>query len=122
MQHLVRGLRDAGVPLLAGTDDMVQSRLPGFAMKDERVQLTESGLTPFETLQSATSNPARFLGIDARMIEPGRVADLILLDANPLNDPSNVFRQAGVGLHDGWLTEDVLQDQLQALANDALRP
>ena|SRR5215472_8630563 len=54
MQRLVRGLRDAGVPLLAGTDDMVPSQLPGFAMKDELEQLEEAALTPFEALQTAT--------------------------------------------------------------------
>lgn len=46
MQRLVRSLRDAGVPLLVGTDDMVPIQLPGFALKDEMIQLEEAGLTP----------------------------------------------------------------------------
>jgi imidazolonepropionase-like amidohydrolase len=100
MQRLVRGLRDARVPLLAGTDDMVPCQLPGFSMKDELEQLVEAGLTPFEALQAATSNAARFLGTtaDTGTVAPGKVADLVLLDANPLDDVDNVFRQDGVML------------------------
>ncbi len=111
MQRLVRGLRDAGVPLLAGTDPMVPSQLPGFSMKDELEQLTAAGLTPYEALQSATSNQARFLGTvaDSGTIAPGKIADLVLLDANPLDDVDNVFRQDGVMLRGRWFPEAELQ-------------
>ena len=62
MQRLVKGLEEAGVPLLAGTDDMVPSQLPGFAMRDELEQLNEAGLTPAQVLETATTNAARFVG------------------------------------------------------------
>jgi imidazolonepropionase-like amidohydrolase len=93
-------------------------------MQDEFVQLIESGLTPYEALQCATSNPPRFVGIGAGTIEPGKIADLVLLEANPLNDAANAFRQAGVMLHGRWSTNDALQRQLHslALADDALPP
>ena len=86
MQTLVRGLRDAGVPLLLGTDPMVPVQLPGFSVRDEMQQLAEAGLTPFEVLQSATWNQARFLNTEATSgsIAVGKAADLVLLEANPL--------------------------------------
>src|SRR5579859_3291731 len=61
MLKLTRALRDAGVPLLAGTDPFVPCVVPGFSLKDEFDQLYAAGLTPYEVLQSATSNGARFL-------------------------------------------------------------
>jgi imidazolonepropionase-like amidohydrolase len=114
MQHLVRALRDAGVPLLVGSDDMVPMQLPGFSMHNEMVQLQEAGLTPFEVLQAATLRPAQFLH---RVNRSGRVArgydaDLVLLAANPLETTDNDFRQDGVMLRGRWFSEARLQDML----------
>jgi imidazolonepropionase-like amidohydrolase len=119
MQRLVRGLRDAGVPLLAGTDDMVPCQLPGFSMKDELEQLVGAGLTPFEALQAATSNAARFLGTtaDSGTIAPGKMANLVLLNANPSDDVDNVFRQDGVLLRGHWFPEAELQAELSRMAS-----
>ncbi|MDP9121958.1 MAG: amidohydrolase family protein [Acidobacteriota bacterium] len=123
MQRLVRGLRDAGVPLLAGTDPMVPSQLPGFSMKDELEQLTAAGLTPFEALQAATASQGRFLGTiaDTGTVAPGKVADLVLLAANPLLDVDNIFRQDGVMLHGRWFSAARLQEELARMAR-AARP
>jgi imidazolonepropionase-like amidohydrolase len=114
MQRLVRGLRDAGVPLLAGTDPFVPCVIPGFSMKDELEQLYEAGLTPYEVLQTATSNAARFLGTseETGIVATGKIADLVLLDANPLVDVDNIFRQEGVMLRGHWFPEDDLQTKL----------
>ena len=114
MQRLVRGLRDAGVPLLVGTDPMVPVQLPGFSVKDEMRQLAEAGLTPFEVLQAATWNQAKFLGTVASSgsIAPGKVADLILLAADPLEDVSNLSRQDGVMLKGRWYSEAELERML----------
>jgi len=114
MQRLVRELRDAGVPLLVGTDDMVPMQLPGFAMKAEMEEMQEAGLTPFEVLKAATVTSAQFLGRQDRSgaVRAGYDADLVLLDADPLEDVSNVFRQAGVMLHGRWLDEASLQHAL----------
>ncbi len=118
MQRLVRGLRDAHVPLLVGTDDMVPMQLPGFAMKDEMEQMQEAGLTPFQVLQAATATSAQFLGRQAHngAVKPGYDADLVLLEADPLEDVSNVFRQAGVMRQGRWLDEATLQHDLWAAA------
>jgi hypothetical protein len=114
MQALVRGLRDAGVPLLVGTDDMVPMQLPGVGMHDEMVQLEEAGLTPFEVLQAATWRPAQFLGREATSgsVAAGKSADLVLLTANPLDAVDAVFRREGVMLHGTWRTEGDLQRDL----------
>jgi imidazolonepropionase-like amidohydrolase len=114
MQRLVAGLRDAGVPLLAGTDPFVPCVIPGFSMKDELEQLYEAGLTPYQVLQSATVAPARFLGTSETTgtIAKGKLADLLLINANPLVDVDNIFRQEGVMLHGRWFAEDELQTRL----------
>lgn len=116
MQRLTAGLRDAGVPLLAGTDPFVPCVIPGFSMRDEMEQLYEAGLTPFEVLQSATSNAARFLGTSNQVgtITEGKTADLILLTADPLENVNNVSLRDGVMLHGKWFPEDQLQKDLTA--------
>jgi len=124
MQRLVAGLRDAGVPLLAGTDPFVPCVIPGFSMKDEVEQLYEAGLSPYQVLQTATSNAARFLGEseNAGTIAKRKIADLVLLNANPLVDVDNIFRREGVMLHGRWFSEDDLQRNLRKAveaSNDA---
>ena len=83
----------AGVPFLAGTDAPPGIYvMPGFSLHDELGLFVEAGFTPLESLQTATSNPAKFLGMEASSgsIEPGKSADLVLLAANPLSDIRNV--------------------------------
>lgn len=114
MQRLTRGLRDAHVPLLVGTDDLVPCVVPGFAMKNEFEELYAAGLTPFEVLQAATYNPAVFLGTtsESGTVAAGKNADLILLTANPLDDVENVFRREGLMLKGKWFSEAELQSNL----------
>lgn len=116
MQRLTRGLRDARVPVLVGTDDLVPCVVPGFAMKNEFEELYAAGLTPFEVLQAATYNPALFLGTirESGTVTEGKFADLVLLTANPLDDVENVFRREGVMLHGKWFSEAELQSSLAA--------
>jgi imidazolonepropionase-like amidohydrolase len=65
--------------------------MPGFSLHDELANFVEAGFTPLESLQTATSNPAKFLGIEASSgsVESGKIADLVLLAANPLTDIRN---------------------------------
>ncbi len=116
LQKLVAGLHNAGVPLLSGTDPFVPCVIPGFSMKAEMEQLYEAGLTPYEVLQTATSDAARFLGNseNAGTVANGKIADLVLLNADPLVDVDNFFRQEGVMLHGHWFSEDELQKKLIA--------
>ena len=84
-------LNGAGVPIMAGTDNVD-------TIHDELALLVEAGLTPLEALQTATSNPARFVGRidDLGTVEPGKLADLVLLDGNPLDEIANTRTIRGV--------------------------
>ncbi|HEX9220921.1 MAG TPA: amidohydrolase family protein, partial [Gemmatimonadaceae bacterium] len=89
-----RDLKDAGVKLLAGTDMPQAFVYPGFSLHEELELLVRSGLTPLEALRAATYNPADFLGaLDSLgTIAKGKLADLVLLDADPLTDIRNTRR------------------------------
>jgi imidazolonepropionase-like amidohydrolase len=90
---VVGHLNRAGVTLLAGTD-IATDRPPGFTLHRELELLVDAGLTPAEALGAATSTPALVLGVEDRLgtVEPGKLADLVLLDADPLDDISNTRR------------------------------
>src|SRR5262249_43734896 len=81
----------AGVPLLAGTDTPNPFCFPGFGLHDELGLMVESGVTALGALQAATRNPALFLGVgdEYGSVEPGKVGDLVLLTADPLEDIHN---------------------------------
>jgi imidazolonepropionase-like amidohydrolase len=89
--QIVGAMQSSGVPILAGTDSGAPYVIPGFALHEELALLVEAGLTPIQALQAATKNPADFLGkLDTQgTIGPGKTADLLLLDANPLEDIHN---------------------------------
>jgi imidazolonepropionase-like amidohydrolase len=95
---VVRNARDAGAAIMAGTDTGDPGTIPGVTLHDELDLLVKAGLTPMEALQSATSEPARFLGREKVLgtLKPGMLADIVLLDANPLEDIRNTRRVAGV--------------------------
>ncbi|MGI8400037.1 MAG: amidohydrolase family protein [Gemmatimonadaceae bacterium] len=87
-------LQRAGVGLLAGTDAPRAFIAPGFSLHDELALLVQAGLTPLQSLRTATYNPAAYLGaLDSLgTVGQGKVADLVLLDANPLVDIRNTRR------------------------------
>ena len=97
---VVGALHRAGVTLLAGTDAIDAFVVPGFALHQELELLVQAGLTPMEALQTATREPARFLGLEAERgtIEVGKAADLVLLEADPLADIRNTRRVVTVVL------------------------
>jgi len=97
-QATVGALYRAGVPLLAGTDAPMRNSPPGFGLHEELALLVRSGLTPRAALRAATYEPARyFAALDSLgTIAPGKLADLVLLDADPLADIRNTRRIAAV--------------------------
>jgi imidazolonepropionase-like amidohydrolase len=84
----VASLEAAGVRLLAGTDTMTGYVFPGFSLHEELGLLVTAGLSPLRALQAATIEPARFLGLDQHQgsVAEGKVADLVLVDQDPLAD------------------------------------
>jgi imidazolonepropionase-like amidohydrolase len=87
-ETMVKALFDAGVPIVAGTD----GALPGYSLLRSIEMYVEAGLTPMQAIESATRVPAESMGLakDAGTIEPGKRADLIVLDADPLAQISNI--------------------------------
>jgi imidazolonepropionase-like amidohydrolase len=97
-QELTGVLFGAGVPLLAGTDAPEPYCPPGFALHQELELLVEAGLTPVTALQAATINNARALkqGSQLGSVESGKLADLVILDADPTADIRNTRKIAHV--------------------------
>ncbi len=115
----VKAFKDAGVPIVAGTDVGVSGVVAGFSLHDELELLVQAGLTTQEALNSATLLSARSLGIDKQIgsIETGKFADLVLLDKNPLTDINNTRKIAGVFVNGKWLDKIKLNAILTDLAN-----
>ncbi|MEP6618745.1 MAG: amidohydrolase family protein [bacterium] len=99
---IIKALHDGGVPIVAGTDEGV----PGFSVYREMELYVKAGLSPMDALLAATSVPARALGVSKSVgtVAAGMRADLLVLDANPLDDISNVRRVKFV-MHDGKMYE-----------------
>ena len=90
----LRAVHDAGIPVITGTDTGVTGIIRGIASLMELVFHVEAGLTPRETLRAATYESQRMLGQEREVgtVEVGKIADLVMLDANPLEDIRNVRR------------------------------
>ena len=90
-KRFVRELIDHDVPIMAGTDTGTPYSVPGFALHDELEHLVSAGATPRQALYAATVEPAKFLGLTADLgsVEPRKIADLVVLDADPLKDIGN---------------------------------
>jgi imidazolonepropionase-like amidohydrolase len=118
---LVGKMQQAGVGILAGTDDANPYSFVGFGLHDELALLVEAGLTPMQALQTATLNPAKFFDqLDSLgTIEKGKLADLVLLDANPLANIRNTQRINAVVVNGRYLSQEMLQQILADVADAA---
>lgn len=120
--QVVRAMHRAGIPFLAGTDTAAGVYVfPGFSLHEEMQLLVQAGFTPLEALQCATRNPAEYLGMLGQMgtVEKGKVADLVLLDANPLDDIANTQRIAGVVVAGRYLSRADLDQLLRSVETAA---
>ena len=117
-KRLLRALNEAGVRILLGTDAPQQFSVPGFSIHREVRVMADCGMSPYAILVSGTKNVGEYFKEEDSFgtIEVGRRADLILLDANPLEDISNLSRQAGVMIRGRWLPESEIQEKLKAIA------
>ena len=120
--EVVQLLHKTGVPFLAGTDTPPGVYIfPGFSLHEELQRLVAAGFAPLEALQTATLNPAVFLHRekDLGTVERDKVADLVLLEANPLEDIRNTRKIAAVILNGRYLSSGDLQKILQKVEGTA---
>ncbi len=119
---LARSMYEAGVPMMAGSDSLDPFDFPGPSLHEELKLLTEVGFTSLQALQAASSKSAEFLGATGEggwgTIQPGRTADLVLLEADPLANIANTRKIAAVILGGKLLARDDL-DQMLAKARAA---
>ncbi|MDX2412637.1 MAG: amidohydrolase family protein [Woeseiaceae bacterium] len=113
---LVKRMHAAGVPISAGTDTPIFLSVPGFSLHSELEFLVQAGLSPLDALKAATVRPAEYFSLQNKMgtIDVGRVADLVLLDANPLENIANTRSVSAVVTKGRFMTSNDLSALLEA--------
>jgi imidazolonepropionase-like amidohydrolase len=113
-RKLIYECQKNGIGLLLGCDAPQVFNVPGFSTHNELGFLVDSGLTSYQALQTGTVNVAKYLNLpDAGMIKPGAVADLVLINGNPLANISNTKSIEGVMVRGKWMTKDYIRDGLK---------
>jgi Amidohydrolase family len=113
-RRLLEALHDGGVPFALGSDAPQSWNVPGFSAHRELQALVLAGLTPYEALRTGTVNVATYFGHkDSGTVAEGNRGDLILLEANPLDDVSNTTKIAGVLIGGRWLPKTEIEKRLQ---------
>jgi imidazolonepropionase-like amidohydrolase len=117
-RQLLLALHRAGALIALGSDAPQFFNVPGFSIHHEMEMMVGSGLTPYEVLATGTRAAAEYFGTPEEFgtVEVGRRADLILLDANPLENIANVRHRAGVVMRGQWLSEQEIQRRLGEIA------
>ena len=129
-RQMLKALSDSGAPMLMGTDSPQMFNVPGFALHRELKVAQEAGLTNYQVLQSGTRNVGRYVSESLKQdgsfgtVAAGQWADLVLLDANPLQDLANLTRRSGVMVRGRWVSAEEITAGLDRLAAKyaALRP
>lgn len=107
---MLRVLAEEGAPLLMGTDSPQMFNVPGFALHRELAVASDAGLTTYQVLESGTRNVGRYARESLRQpgdfgtVAVGQVADLVLLDADPIADLENLTRRSGVMVRGRWVS------------------
>ena len=113
--ELVKAMHSANVLFMAGSDGPDPYVIPGFSLHDELEWLVKSGFTPVQALQAAITMPAQFLNkMDKHgVVEQGRLADVVLLDENPISDIRNTRKIFGVVANGKYYSRRDLDTMLQ---------
>ncbi|HEY8171823.1 MAG TPA: amidohydrolase family protein [Dehalococcoidia bacterium] len=108
--RILRALHEGGVKILMGTDAPQQFSVPGFSLHRELLRMREAGMSNYEILKSGTVNVGQYFAKQDSFgtIEPGRRADLVLVDASPLADITNVAKISGVMVRGRWFSREDL--------------
>ena len=109
---------DRGGQLMTGTDALMPRLVSGFALHQELQEFVDVGLTPYEALRASTTVPYEYLGEDklAGTIAVGKRTDLLLVDANPLEDIAGASRISGVLMRGRWIDREEIDRRMQAIA------
>jgi len=118
-EKMLLALYEAGASLMSGTDAPLPLLVPGFSLHEELEVMVDVGLSPYDTLKTSTYNPAMYLNKldEFGTVEAGKRADLVLLDANPLEDITNTRQITGVMVRGRWYTRTDLDVMLDEVAN-----
>lgn len=116
-RRILKALSEGGVRILLGTDSPQIFSVPGFSIHREMELYTEIGMSPYDVLAAGTKVPGQFLLGDFGTIELGQRADLLLLEANPLNDVANVSKRVAVMVNGELVTEETIQERLKEIAS-----
>jgi hypothetical protein len=120
-RQMLKALADAGAPLLMGTDSPQMFNVPGYALHRELHVAEQSGLTRYQILESGTRNVGRYVRESLRQdgtfgtVAAGQWADLVLLDANPLESLDNLTRRSGVMVRGRWVSAQEIRDGLERI-------
>ncbi len=117
-RSILTALHEGGAPLLLGTDSPQVFSVPGFAMHREMALWVELGMSPYEVLETGTRRVAEYFDAtgDFGSVAVGHRADLLLLNANPIEDIANVSSRGGVMVNGRWMPEAEIQERLAAIA------
>lgn len=118
-QKIMRNLHRSGAGILLGSDAPQVYNVPGFSIHHELKDMVEAGIPALAVLESGTANPAKFFKQEGEYgtLEKGAAADMILLEANPIEDISNAQRQIGVMTAGRWLTKSSIDAYLAEIAS-----
>jgi imidazolonepropionase-like amidohydrolase len=117
---LTSRMHSQGIPIGAGTDTPILLSIPGYSLHSELDYLVRAGLSPLEAIESATVRPAEFFNLQHEMgtIDVGKKADLVLLDANPLEDIANTKKISGVVTKGKYYDSESLLARVQDFYRD----
>ena len=115
---LTKALHDKGGRLMTGSDTILPGIVAGFSLHRELQELVDVGLTPYEALRTSTTLPFEYLGESERAgtIEIGKQGDMILVDANPLENVTGASKISGVLLRGRWIGKEEIDRRMQEIA------
>lgn len=114
---LTKAAHDKGVKLMAGSDAMMPGLVAGFSLHGELQEFVDIGFTPYQALRTATTNPFEYLGeSDKGAIALGKQPDLLLLNANPLQNVTAASKISGVLMRGRWLPAEEIDNRMKQIA------